>query len=420
MVGLFGDPDFARIEVGDSAFSVQNDATGTALYMNKAELIDAIASNIEDRVGTASISRRAARTGRNPQTGATIQLSADIVLNDTTGGSFTLRRLDEDTDDDGLLDMRVSGDSALFRCLSKADAKRALEALSTSSSVSLILIDSTLNDSGLIGLSIENGTPLLLMTEDQDTGDGSTERYEFTLNPDRMEIARAIREGGRTVGASTKTSITPGVVSIVDSLSDSSVVIQRGGGGSYGGNGGNIRVTTSNVGTGMLPSSVVIGDAGADGTMDLSVDGNVGIGLTNPTSILQVVQGSFTDPIADAWTLYSSRRWKENINTINNALDKVQQLRGVEYDWKADGKHDIGLIAEEVGEVIPEIVTYEENGIDAKSVDYSRLVALLIEASKEQQTTIKSMQTEITELKTLVTKLANQNSINSKTNFGMK
>jgi len=58
-------------------------------------------------------------------------------------------------------------------------------------------------------------------------------------------------------------------------------------------------------------------------------------------------------------------------------------LRGVTYDWKESGKHDIGLIAEEVGEVIPEIVAYEKNGVDAKSVDYSRLVAVLIEAVKE-------------------------------------
>ncbi|MDH4035226.1 MAG: tail fiber domain-containing protein, partial [candidate division Zixibacteria bacterium] len=65
------------------------------------------------------------------------------------------------------------------------------------------------------------------------------------------------------------------------------------------------------------------------------------------------------------------------------ALVTVGKLRGVEYDWKADGKHDIGLIAEEVGEVIPEVVAYEENGSDARSVDYARLVALLIEAVKE-------------------------------------
>ncbi len=112
-------------------------------------------------------------------------------------------------------------------------------------------------------------------------------------------------------------------------------------------------------------------------------DGKVGIGMSNPTNILTVQRNSATDPVADAWRTYSSRRWKTNIRTISEALDKVQRLRGVYYDWKADGKHDIGLIAEEVGEVIPEVVTYEENNKDANSIEYARLVALLIEAVKE-------------------------------------
>jgi len=120
--------------------------------------------------------------------------------------------------------------------------------------------------------------------------------------------------------------------------------------------------------------------------------GNIGIATTNPTRILTVQQNSFTDPIADAWTTYSSRRWKTNIKTIEGALEKVQRLRGVYYDRKETGKHDIGLIAEEVGEVIPEVVAYEENGTDAASVDYPRLVALLIEAIKAQQKQIETLQ----------------------------
>ena len=63
--------------------------------------------------------------------------------------------------------------------------------------------------------------------------------------------------------------------------------------------------------------------------------------------------------LANAWYTYSSRRWKENIRLIDNALAKVERLRGVYYDWKEGKSHDIGLIAEEVGEVIPEVVTYE-------------------------------------------------------------
>ncbi len=112
---------------------------------------------------------------------------------------------------------------------------------------------------------------------------------------------------------------------------------------------------------------------------------------------LTVAEGYAT--LADAWTPRSSRRWKTNIKPIEGALDKVQRLRGVSYNWKSSGKPDIGVIAEEVGEVIPEIVVYEENGQDAKAVDYDHLVAVLIEAVKEQQK-------EIEELKATVKSLA--------------
>ena len=70
------------------------------------------------------------------------------------------------------------------------------------------------------------------------------------------------------------------------------------------------------------------------------------------------------------------------------------------FDWRADGKHDIGLIAEEVGEVVPEVVAYEENGRDAKSVDYARLVPLLVESIKEQQEVIRKQDAAIAELNT--------------------
>ncbi|MBI2501997.1 MAG: tail fiber domain-containing protein [Candidatus Latescibacteria bacterium] len=121
----------------------------------------------------------------------------------------------------------------------------------------------------------------------------------------------------------------------------------------------------------------------------------MGIGTTSPANLLTIQQTSATDPIADAWTVYSSRRWKTNIQTLKNPIGKVQRLRGVSYQWKADGKQDVGLIAEEVGQVIPEVVAYEENGKDAKSVDYARLVAVLIEAVKEQQKEIEALKARV-------------------------
>jgi hypothetical protein len=117
----------------------------------------------------------------------------------------------------------------------------------------------------------------------------------------------------------------------------------------------------------------------------------VGIDVPSPTNILTVLQGG-GNAIADGWSTYSSRRWKTNIHPLENALSKVEQLRGVSYDLKDSGKHEIGVIAEEVGQVVPEVVSYEKNGKDARGVDYSKLTALLIEAVKQQQKQITQQQ----------------------------
>jgi hypothetical protein len=121
---------------------------------------------------------------------------------------------------------------------------------------------------------------------------------------------------------------------------------------------------------------------------------NVGIGTATPSNVFTIAQGA-GHAIADGWDTYSSRRWKTDIHTLHGALGKIGQLRGVSYDRKDSGKHDIGLIAEEVGAVVPEVVTYEENGKDARGVDYSRLTALLIEAIKEQQGEFRQEQAEL-------------------------
>jgi len=92
----------------------------------------------------------------------------------------------------------------------------------------------------------------------------------------------------------------------------------------------------------------------------------------------------------------SSIRWKRNIEPIRDPLDKVARLRGVYFDWDEEhgGHHAIGMIAEEVGKVLPEIVNYEENGTDAVGMDYSKLTPLLIEAVKEQQQQIETLRAD--------------------------
>ena len=92
----------------------------------------------------------------------------------------------------------------------------------------------------------------------------------------------------------------------------------------------------------------------------------------------------------------SDIKLKTNIKTIDNALDKVLQLRGAEYDRiDRDNQHEIGVIAQEVEEVIPELV----HGDETKTVSYGNMTAVLIEAIKEQNEIINRMRKEIEDLK---------------------
>jgi len=68
----------------------------------------------------------------------------------------------------------------------------------------------------------------------------------------------------------------------------------------------------------------------------------------------------------------------------------------------------VGVIAEEVGAVVPEVVTWEKNGKDAQSVDYGRLAALLIEATKEQQALIREQKEQIRAQQAQIARLTRQ------------
>jgi hypothetical protein len=88
-------------------------------------------------------------------------------------------------------------------------------------------------------------------------------------------------------------------------------------------------------------------------------------------------------------TAYSDRRLKDNIVTVDSALDKVMKMRGVYYNRIDSKTRSIGVIAQEVEEVLPEVVFTDSK--DMKSVAYGNIVGLLIEAIKEQQSTIDSL-----------------------------
>lgn len=124
-------------------------------------------------------------------------------------------------------------------------------------------------------------------------------------------------------------------------------------------------------------------------------DGFVGFGVTPATFRIELpnLAGPAGQGFANAWINGSSKRWKENVRPISNPLRTLSRLQGVAFDWKSEqgGKPDIGFIAEDVGAVLPQIVSWEQNGVDAKGVDYTRIVPVLVEALKEQQKQIESL-----------------------------
>jgi hypothetical protein len=92
----------------------------------------------------------------------------------------------------------------------------------------------------------------------------------------------------------------------------------------------------------------------------------------------------------------SDERLKENIYPIDNALSRVGQIEGVYFDWKAGGERQVGVIAQQVEKVLPEVVSEDKNSY--LSVDYSKIVPLLIEAINEQNSIIKDLEDRLSKL----------------------
>ena len=148
--------------------------------------------------------------------------------------------------------------------------------------------------------------------------------------------------------------------------------------------------------TGDILGSTKIGkDAGdyitftTDTQMDVYVNGN--------NEFRFEADGDFHadgDVIAQSTTTASDRRLKENIEVIPNALDKVQALNGVSFNWKKTGEKSAGVIAQEVQEVLPEAVkevTPVGGGDSHLTVNYHALTSILIESIKELKAEIEEL-----------------------------
>ena len=165
-------------------------------------------------------------------------------------------------------------------------------------------------------------------------------------------------------------------------------------------------VTITNTGVTSAVASTGVNVSGATGAVTFSIGqavattdnlrfNSLGIGMAASATAGRI------DATNDVVAFSSSDiRFKENIVPIENALDKISKISGNTYDWKAENKiehgyegNDVGVIAQEIEAVLPQLVQTRENGF--KAVKYDKLVALLIEGIKEQQTQIEKLRMDL-------------------------
>jgi hypothetical protein len=165
------------------------------------------------------------------------------------------------------------------------------------------------------------------------------------------------------------------------------------GGGSWGitGNGGNVELQFRSNHQSTL-RGYVYGDTSSN------------FGLLNDQggwSVRCYSGGGYGGALSGSWTAsgdliaYSDERVKTNISTIENALDKVLSLRGVTYE-RTDGddrSQKVGVIAQEIQKILPQVVHEQDNGM--LGVSYGNIVGVLIEAIKEQQKEIEVLKAKL-------------------------
>jgi len=111
-------------------------------------------------------------------------------------------------------------------------------------------------------------------------------------------------------------------------------------------------------------------------------NGNLGIGNSAPVSKLHV-QGTVTATDFDS---LSDIKLKENIQSLNNSIDIINQINPVSFNWKDTGEKSYGVIAQEIENILPDIVNSKGEN---KSVSYIQIIALLIDSIKELDKEIK-------------------------------
>ena len=305
-------------------------------------------------------------------------------------------------------------------------AAKADPATSGTSANGNLRLGATISGNHVLDFGVSNSSTYSWMQARDRTGYGTS--YNLVLNPNggnvgigttsptaRLNIAGGgIRIATGFANSTSRPALNTGTIgsyeirgvgsggsgSVQTDLSDDGFLRLSAGGGTASNAQSSIDLSGfSNVAD--MANNIVMRTAG---TERLRIDnaGNVGIGTTAPTTRL-FVNGDIT---ANSIAGTSDIRFKTNVRSVENALDKVKALRGVYYNWNQQAfpekefgaQNELGFIAQEVEKIVPEIVTKDKTKDEYRSVKYDKLVALLVEAIKEQQKQIDSLKIKVNKL----------------------
>ena len=263
------------------------------------------------------------------------------------------------------------------------------------------------------GITTSGSVTLASFVLDGNTISGIDDSGEFTNDDAHIMTSAGVEDKILGYGYTTNTGdITAVTVTAGDGLTgggtansgDFSKTLHIGAGTGITVNSNDIAVTAAQTGiTSVKNTSLVVG-RDSDNGIHFSTDNAIKVEVNGVQDEFRFVAGgefhADADIVAFSSTTASDRNLKENIEELPYGLDDVMKMRAVEFDWKKDkanGKergHDIGVIAQEMEEVIPEVVK-EYEGLQGKdnfkAVSYSKIVPVLIKAVQELKAEIEEL-----------------------------
>ena len=224
-------------------------------------------------------------------------------------------------------------------------------------------------------------------TMDGNTISGIDDSGEFTNNDSHIMTSAAVEDKILSYGYTTLAALGLGDLALVDDIPASKIV---------SGTIADARIAASSI-TQHTDSKYLRSNATdtASGVITFSNTTNSTSKTTGAVKISGGLGVAKTLNAGEDVVAYASsdKRLKDNLKPIENSLDKLSKLSGYEFDWNSKQEiyegHDVGVVAQEVEEVLPEIVTTRDNGY--KAVKYEKLVPLLIESIKELKAEIEEL-----------------------------